>query len=69
MLTRTGGLGTGLVVGVLLGAAGVVAGPPAVQGGLRAAVPFVEIGIHDAVTAVGHLVKVTPPKTGGTTHV
>ncbi len=67
-MTRTGGLGTGLVVGVLLGAAGVVAGPPAVQGGLRAAVPFVEAGVHDAVTAVGDLVKVTAPKTGGTAH-
>lgn len=67
-MMRMGGLGTGLVAGVLLGAAGVVAGPPAVQSGLRAAVPFVQTGIRDAVMAVGHLVKVTPPKPGGTTH-
>ena len=67
-MMRMGGLWTGLVVGVLLGAAGVVAGPPAVQGGLRAAVPFVQTGIRDAATLVEHLVKVTPPKTGGTAH-
>ncbi len=67
-MMRLGGLGTGLVAGVLLGAAGVVAGPPAVQGGLRAAVPFVESSVRDAVTAVGHLVKVTPLKTGGSAH-
>lgn len=67
-MMRRAGLGTCLVAGVLLGAAGVVAGPPAVQGGLRATVPFVESGVRDAVTAAGHLVKVTPPKPGGTTH-
>lgn len=67
-MMRLGGLGAGLIVGVLLGAAGVVTGPPAVQSGLRASVPFVESGIHDAVSAVGHLVKVTPPKTGGSAH-
>jgi hypothetical protein len=67
-MMRMGGLGTGLVAGVLLGAAGVVAGPAVVQGTLRATVPFVQTGIHDAVSAVGHLVKLPPPKTGGTTH-
>ncbi|MGA2873818.1 MAG: hypothetical protein ABSF27_09675 [Candidatus Dormibacteria bacterium] len=58
------GLVPGLVVGVLLGATGVVAGPPAVQSSLRSTVPFVESGIHDAVSAVGHLVN--PTKTSGT---
>ena len=66
-MMRLGGLGTGLVAGVLLGAAGMVAGPPAVQGGLRAAVPFVESGVRDAVSTVSHLVE-TPPKAGGTAH-
>ncbi|MHB8323713.1 MAG: hypothetical protein ACYDEA_01835 [Candidatus Dormibacteria bacterium] len=67
-MMRMGGLGTGLVVGVLLGAAGVVAGPPVVQGTLRAAVPFVQTGIRDAVSAVSHAVPPASPKPGGTTH-
>jgi hypothetical protein len=67
-MMRVGGLGTGLVVAVPLGAAGVLAGPPLVQGTLRAAVPFVESGIRDAVSAVSLMVPPTPAQPGGATH-
>ncbi len=62
------GLGAGLVAGVLLGAAEVVAGPPVVQHGLRAAVPLVQTGIRDGVTAVEHMVPPASPKPGGSVH-
>ncbi|MHB8323681.1 MAG: hypothetical protein ACYDEA_12665 [Candidatus Dormibacteria bacterium] len=67
-MMRMGGLGTGLVVAVPLGATGAVAGPPVVQGTLRAAVPFGESGVRDAVSAVSHMVPPAPAKPGGTTH-
>ncbi len=67
-MMRMGGLGTGLVVAVPLGAAAVLAGPPHVQGSLRAAVPLVESGTREAVSAVSHMVPPTPAKPGRATH-
>jgi len=58
------GCGAGLLVGVLLGATGAVAGPPVVRRALRATVPVVSPGLRDAVKTVDHLVPPATPKPG-----